>query len=197
MFEIFAAYLKEKAYLTDNELELIKNASVIKRLRKRQYLIQEGDISNYRAFITKGCIRMYLVGADGIEHIVRFAIENWWITDDESYNTGNPTRYNVDALEETEVLIIKKDDLNALFKAIPKFDDLKNKLGAKRFAVSQSRILSNISDTAEEKYDNFIKSYPQFYERVPLHMIASYLGLSRETLSRVRKKYVKNNHTAK
>lgn len=140
---------------------------------------------------------MYLVGADGIEHIVRFAIENWWITDDESYNTGNPTRYNVDALEETEVLIIKKDDLNALFKAIPKFDDLKNKLGAKRFAVSQSRILSNISDTAEEKYDNFIKSYPQFYERVPLHMIASYLGLSRETLSRVRKKYVKNNHTAK
>lgn len=197
MFEIFAAYLKEKAYLTDSELELIENASVIKRLRKRQYLIQEGDISDYRAFITKGCLRMYLVGADGIEHIVRFAIENWWITDDESYNTGNPTRYNVDALEETEVLIIKKDDLNALFKAIPKFDDLKNKLGAKRFEVSQTRILSNISDTAEKKYDNFIKSYPQFYERVPLHMIASYLGLSRETLSRVRKKHAMSNHKTK
>jgi len=197
MFEIFAAYLKEKAYLTDTELELIENASVIKRLRKRQYLIQEGDISDYRAFITKGCLKMYMVGADGIEHIVRFAIENWWITDDESYNTGNPTRYNVDALEETEVLIIKKDDLNALFKAIPKFEDLKNQLGAKRFEVSQNRILSNISDTAEEKYDNFIKSYPQFYKRVPLHMIASYLGLSRETLSRVRKKYAKNNQTAK
>jgi len=195
MFEIFAAYLKEKACLTDTELELIENASVIKKLRKRQYLIQEGDISNYRAFITKGCLRMYLVGADGIEHIVRFAIENWWITDDESYNTGHPTRYNVDALEETEVVIIKKDDLNALFKSIPKLEDLKNKLGAKRYEVSQRRILSNISETAEEKYDNFIKSYPQFYKRVPLHMIASYLGLSRETLSRVRKKYAKNNHS--
>lgn len=193
MFEIFAAYLKEKAGITDTELELIENASVSKRLRKRQYLIQEGDISDYRAFITKGCLRMYLIGADGVEHIVRFAIENWWITDDESYNTGNPTRYNVDALEETEVLIIKKDDLNALFKAIPKFEDLKNKLGAKRFEVSQSRILSNISDTAEEKYDNFIRSYPQFYKRVPLHMIASYLGLSRETLSRIRKKYARRN----
>lgn len=87
--------------------------------------------------------------------------------------------------------MLTKENLNALFKLIPKFQDLKDRLGAKRFEVSQSRILSNISETAEEKYANFIKVYPQFYNRVPLHMVASYLGLSRETLSRVRKKYAR------
>lgn len=189
MFEIFAAYLIEKAGLNDKELKLIEDLTVPKKLRKRQYLLQEGNISDYRAFITKGCLRMYRVSTDGTEHIIRFAVENWWITDDESYNSGKPSKYTIDALEDSELLLITKENLNALFKIIPKFQDLKNRLGAKRFEVSQNRILSNISETAEEKYDNFVKLYPQFYSRVPLHMIASYLGLSRETLSRVRKKY--------
>lgn len=191
MFEIFAAYLIEKAGLNDKELKLIEDLTKPKKLRKRQYLLQEGDISDYRAFIAKGCLRMYRVSNDGAEHIIRFAVENWWITDDESYNSGNPSKYTIDALEDSEVLLITKENLNALFKLIPKFQDLKDRLGAKRFEVSQSRILSNISETAEEKYADFIKVYPRFYSRVPLHMVASYLGLSRETLSRVRKKYAK------
>lgn len=157
MFEIFAAYLIEKAGLNDKELKLIEELTKPKKLRKRQYLLQEGDISDYRAFIAKGCLRMYRVSNDGTEHIIRFAVENWWITDDESYNSGNPSKYTIDALEDSEVLMLTKENLNALFKLIPKFQDLKERLGAKRFEVSQSRILSNISETAEEKYANFIK----------------------------------------
>lgn len=193
MFEIFAAYLMEKAGLNEEELNQIQTLTTIKRLRKRQYLLQEGNISDYRAFVARGCLRMYLLGADGTtEHTVRFAVENWWITDDESYNSGKPAKYMIDALEDSELLLIKKDHLNALFEAIPKFRALKDQLGVRRFEASQKRILSNISESPEEKYLNFIKLYPQFYSRVPLHMIASYLGLSRETLSRVRKKYARD-----
>lgn len=194
MFEIFAAYLRERANLDDNEIQKILDFIVIKKLRKRQYLLQEGHVSDYRAFIARGCLRMYIVSADGTEHIIRFAVENWWMTDDESYNSGAPSKYTIDALEDSELLLIKKEDLNNLFKVIPKFQELKDRLGAKRFEVSQNRILSNISDTAEEKYDNFISLYPQFYSRVPLHMVASYLGLSRETLSRVRKRHLKHRN---
>ncbi len=193
MFEYFAVYLRDKAGLNDEELKLMASVTIVKKLRKRQYLLQEGDISCYNCFIVKGCLRMYRISKDGSEHILRFAVENWWIGDYESYNTGQPTKNNIDALEDSELLLIKKENLNALFQAIPKLQIFKERLEAKNFDVSQNRILSNISETAEEKYNNFIKSYPQIYNRVPLHMIASYLGVSRETLSRVRHQFARQS----
>jgi len=190
MFERFAAYLKEKAGLTDEELKLVAEAAIIpKRLRKRQYLLQEGDICQYNCFIAKGCLRMYRVSADGNEHILRFGIENWWMADYESYNSGRATKNNIDALEDSELLLIKKEDFEALFKSMPKLQTFRERLEARSFDASQNRIFSNISETAEEKYDNFIKTYPDFYSRIPLQMIASYLGVTRETLSRVRQKH--------
>lgn len=188
MFEIFAAYLKEKAGLTDEELKLVEEVTVVKKLRKRQYLLQEGDICHYNYFIIKGCLRMYRLGTDGTEHILRFGIENWWMSDCESYNTGHPCKSNIDALEDSKLLSIEKENFNALCIAIPKLQSFKERQDAANFDISQNRILSNISETAEEKYNNFIKSYPEFYSRVPLQMIASYLGVTRETLSRVRNK---------
>jgi CRP-like cAMP-binding protein len=191
MFEFFAAYLKEKGGLTDKEVNQVKEVTVVKKLRKRQYLLQEGDISHYNSFIAKGCLRLYRVGKDGTEHILKFGIENWWISDYESYNTGLPSKSNIDALEDSELLLIKKEDFDFLCKAIPNFQNFKERLESRSFDVSQNRILSNISETAEEKYENFIKSCPEINRRVPLHMIASFLGVSRETLSRVRQKYIR------
>ncbi len=191
MFKSFAAYLVEKAGLTNEELKLVEDVTVVKKLRKRQYLLQEGDICHYNCFIAKGCLRLYRIGKDGSEHILRFAVENWWMSDYESYNSSRPSKSNIDALENSELLLIEKQNLNALFKAIPKLQIFKERLETKNFDVSQNRILSNISETAEEKYDNFIKAYPEIYRRVPLHMIASYLGVSRETLSRVRQQYAR------
>jgi CRP-like cAMP-binding protein len=189
MFEFLAAYLKENAGLTDEELRRVEGVTVAKKLRKRQYLLQEGDISHYNCFVAKGCLRLYRVGKDGTEHILKFAIENWWISDYESYNSGRPSKGTIDALEDSELLLIKKEDFMTLVEDIPNFQKLVNKLETKSFDVSQNRILSNISDTAEEKYDRFIRAYPEFHARVPLHMIASFLGVSRETLTRVRQKY--------
>jgi CRP-like cAMP-binding protein len=120
MFEIFAAYLKEKGGLTEEEVKLVAEVTVEKKLRKRQYLLQEGDISNFNCFIAKGCLRMYRLGKDGTEHILRFGVEDWWMSDYESYNTNTPTKNNIDALEDSELLLIEKEDLDALCQKIHK-----------------------------------------------------------------------------
>lgn len=191
MFEKFAVYLMEKASLTDEQLEEVRAVTINKRLRKRQYLLQEGDVCHYNCFVAKGCLRLYRVGEDGVEHILRFAVENWWISDQESYNNGIPSKNNIDALEDSELLLIEKNDFNRIVSNFPNFRTFRDTLKARSYDVSQNRIMSNISDTAEEKYTNFIKSYPDIFNRVPLHMIASFLGVSRETLSRIRTQYAK------
>lgn len=191
MFERFAAYLKEKASLTDEQLEQVRAVTINKKLRKRQYLLQEGDVCHYNCFVAKGCLRLYRVGEDGVEHILRFAVENWWISDQESYNNGISSKNNIDALEDSELLLIEKKDFNRIVSDFPNFRTFRDSLKARSYDVSQNRIMSHISDTAEEKYTNFIKFYPGVFNRVPLHMIASFLGVSRETLSRIRNQFAK------
>ncbi|GAA3917929.1 cyclic nucleotide-binding domain-containing protein [Chitinophaga oryziterrae] len=189
MFKAFEIYLKEKADLTPDELDAVRAVSIEKKIRKRQYLLQEGDVCLHNCFIVKGCLRSYRVGEDGTEHILRFAVENWWISDHESYNTGNPSKSNIDALENAEVILIEKTAFIYLMTSIPRFKNFIEGLKSRSFDASQNRIMSNISDTAEEKYQYFMTSFPDIFYRVPLHMIASYLGVSRETLSRIRSKF--------
>jgi len=191
MFEVFAAYLKDNAGLSDQEIGRVEAVSINKRLRKKQYLLQEGEVCHYNCFVAKGCLRLYRVGEDGTEHILKFAVENWWLSDAESYNNAAPSKNNIDALEDCGLLLIEKKEFNNLINISPKFRDFRDQLKSKSYDASQNRIMSNISDNAEEKYWNFIKSYPDVFNRVPLHMIASYLGLSRETLSRIRNHYAK------
>lgn len=189
MFEAFEKYLVEKAGLNEQEVAAVRAVSVEKKLRKRQYLLQEGEICLNNCFIVKGCLRLYLVGEDGAEHMLRFAVENWWMSDQESLNNGIPSKKNIDALEASELILISQLDYLELQKNIPKLRELVDQLKARSFEASQRRILSNISYSAEEKYQNFIKTYPDMFYRIPLHMIASFLGLSRETLSRVRNQF--------
>lgn len=186
MFSSLAKYLVEKGGLTNDELRQIEEVAIAKKIRKRQYLLQEGYISHYISFVVKGCFRLYNIGKNGEEYSMRFAIENWWISDFDSFQSGQPSKYNIDALEDGELLMIKKEKWDALLETIPTFKKLIDKLTARNYEAHQNRILSNISETAEEKYNNFISTYPMIYDRIPLHMIASFLGLSRETLSRVR-----------
>jgi len=186
MFEVFAAYLKEKAGLDAEGINMVRNVSIERRLRKRQYLLQEGDVCHYNCFVANGCLRMYTVGADGAEHMLRFAVENWWISDRESYNNATASKCNIDALENSEVILIDKPDFQMLLATIPGLKNFIDQLLAKSYDAIQSRVIGAISYTAEEKYLNFIQRFPSLFNRIPLHMIASYLGISRETLSRVR-----------
>jgi CRP-like cAMP-binding protein len=190
MFEAFEKYLKEKANLDAEEISAVRAVSIEKKIRKRQYLLQEGNVCHYNCFIVKGCLRNYKVDNNGIEHILRFAVENWWISDRESYNNGNPSKCNIDALENCEVILIDKLDFIHLLNTIPKFKKFIDILLARSYDAIQERVMGAISYSTEERYQNFVTQFPDIFYRVPLHMIASYLGVSRETLSRVRSQFV-------
>jgi CRP-like cAMP-binding protein len=191
MFVVFQKYLQEKASFTDKEIELIESVSKIKKLRKRQYLLQQGDVWKFNAFVCKGFVRSYFVDDKGVEHIMNFAPENYWTGDRESLTTGLPSKYNIDVIEDSEILMINSIDFDMLCKSIPTFNDFINTILHNSFLASQQRIHSNITYSAEEKYNNFITKQLHIANRVPLHMIASYLGISAETISRIRTRATK------
>lgn len=174
--------------LSPNEEKYFLSILKQRSLRKRQYLLQAGDVCRYENFVTKGCLRAYTVDQEGEEHIAMFAMEDWWISDLYSFLTGTPATQHIEAMEESEVLQIEKDDLEKLYIEIPKFDRLMRLLLQNAFVATQQRILASISQTAEEQYLNFIKKYPALEQRVPQHQIASYLGITPETISRIRRK---------
>ena len=186
MFEIFRKYIEGRISLTEEQFGRLQGLCIIKKLRKKQYLLQEGDTWKYHAFITKGCMRTYSIDEKGLEHIIYFGIENWWIGDKESLMFNQPSKYNIDAVEDSEVVLFTDPNFNLACKEIPAFNDMINNILQRSFANSQSRIQAAISYTAEEKYLNFLSKYPGFATRIPQSMIASYLGITPETLSRVR-----------
>ncbi len=186
MFDIFRKYLENKIALSDEDFALIESVSLFKKLRKHQYLLQAGEVCRFNAFVCKGFLRYYYVDDKGQEHIMQFSPENYWTGDRESMETGLPSKYNIDAIETSELLLLTKENFEMIRKTIPAFNDFVNTTLQKNIAVLQERIHVSISFSAEEKYSNFISKYPSIGNRVPLHMIASYLGMSAETLSRIR-----------
>ena len=193
MFEQFKEYIGQKATLTEADYAKIEAVCIFKKLRKKQYLLQEGDVWKYNAFITKGLVRFYSVDESGRENIVSFAKENWWTGDRASLLTGEPSKNNIDAIEDTELILITKTNFDRLCRDIPAFNDMVNAILNKSFITSQNRIHSAIAFTAEQKYLDFVQKYPDLSLRVPQAMIASYLGITPETLSRVRKETVKKH----
>jgi CRP-like cAMP-binding protein len=182
-------YIESKSLLNLNDEEklLVQEAFKVKHLRKRQYLLQEGDICKYMAFVVKGAGRMYAINESGQENIIRFAIESWWLGDYESYNLRTPSLYHIEMIEDSDVLLITYDHLQKLLKAVPAIDLMVREIDQKGTIATQKRIHSAISLSADERYDLLSKTYPDFIVRFPQSMIASYLGISPETLSRIRK----------
>jgi CRP-like cAMP-binding protein len=188
MFAAFEEYLVSKATFTPAEIQRIQAVSVIKSLHKRQFLLHAGEVWAHNAFVTSGCLRTYTIDAKGAEHVMNFAVENWWIGDRQSLTSGQPSTYNIDAVEESTVLLIKREDFDQLRHDIPTLNELVNNVLHNSFLSSQNRIHASISYSAEEKYRDFLQKYPAFALRIPQHMVASYLGMTTETLSRVRRK---------
>jgi len=187
IFEIFKQYTSRYVKLTDEEVERIESVCIHKKLRKQKYLLQEGDLWKLHAFIAKGCFRTYSVNEKGVEHIVGFGISNWWVGDLESLKSGKPSKFNIDAVNNSEVILIPDRDFNKLLIELPAFNKMVNTIHDRSFMAAQRRILSFISHSAEEKYLTFLEMYPGFTACIPKKMIASFLGITRETLSRVRK----------
>jgi CRP-like cAMP-binding protein len=189
MYDALFEYIETRSglRLTEDERAVIEGKFHHKRLRRKQYFLQEGDICKQIAFVVKGAARMYSIDNKGHEHIVRFALETWWLGDHESFNLLTPSRFHIEMLEDTDLLVIATGNAHELRDQVKGFD-LTIKAMDKQLAVAtQKRIHASISMTAEERYDDLVKTYPQFLQRFPQNMVASYLGVSPETLSRMRK----------
>jgi CRP-like cAMP-binding protein len=172
--------------LTGEEIDLIQRFFIPKKFRKRQYFLQEGEVCKHTAFIVKGAMRQYNVSEKGEEHIIKLFIENAWASDYESVINKTPSIYFIDAWEETVALVIAKTDLVHLLERIPLLLQWIRKLDNNFVIDSDRRISASIRLTADERYFDLEKNYPEFIQRFPQHIIASYLGINRETLSRIR-----------
>jgi CRP-like cAMP-binding protein len=173
--------------LTSDEESMVVAAFQPKKLRKKQYFLQEGHVCKYVGFIVKGAMRQYSIDDKGVEHIVQLFIENWWASDRESAVMLTPSRYNIDAWEDTELLIATAGDMLDLITRLPAFGQMTRIMDQRSFIASQRRLNSTISNSAEKRYEEFAENHPQFIQRFPQHIIASYLGITKDTLSRVRK----------
>lgn len=190
MFPEFKDYIKDQANLSDEQMELMRSLAIEKTLRRKEFLLRQGEVCRYKIFITKGLLRTFSTRENGSEHIMRFSPENSWTTDPESFDNSTPSHLNIAALEASEVVLWTKKNLRYMVTTIPGLKSYFDNLIYKSGNILRQRVLSAISLTAEEKYDEFVKNYSQIYGRVPLHMVASYLGVTRETLSRIRRAQV-------
>lgn len=188
MHQIIISYINNHNIepLTKEEELLIVSSFKHKRLRKKQYFLQEGEVSKYTGFIVKGALRQYSVDENGTEHILHLYTENYWATDRESSIMLTPSRYNIDAWEDTELLVISRAEMLELMEKIPSLVKLMQKLDERNAIASHRRLNSTISSNAEERYKEFAENHPQFIQRFPLRIIASYIGITKSTLSRIR-----------
>ena len=187
-FNIILRNVSRHITLTKSEAEIFRSLLTYRRYRKRQYVLQEGNVCRQENYVLSGSLRAYHIDRDGFEHVTLFAIEDWWISDLGSILTQTPATLNIDALEDTEVLQIDPPSLDTLYEKVPKFERFFRILLQNAFVVHQRRILDIIARTAEERYEDFSGRYPAFLQRIPQKHIAAYLGITPEFLSRIRRK---------
>src|SRR5690554_3018352 len=186
MFEQLEKSILEKVSLSKEEWERIRNRFLPRRMRRRQFLLQEGDICNRLTFIEKGALYSYTTDEKGGQRVIQFGFEGWWIADLLSFFTQQPSRNTIEILEDSELLIIDRQDHEELLQEIPVYETYTRLLYENAYVSLQQRVENSLGLTAEEKYSRFINQHPDCLNRLPLHLIASYLGITAETLSRVR-----------
>ncbi len=187
MFDKLRIHIAEKVQLTDEEFTLATTFFIPKKVRKKQYLLQAGDVCKAIAFVSDGCLRSYTLDDKGEEHIVQFAIDGWWISDLQSMLTSQPATMNIDALEDSQVLLLERSSQEKLCLALPQVEHFFRLLLEGNYNAARMRISDLISSSAEDRYLHFLKTYPDIVQRVPQSQIASYLGITPQSLSRIRK----------
>ena len=186
MTQLFIDNIEKYFTLSEAEKETILGLTQIKKLRKKEFLLLEGEVSKCSAFVLSGCLRSYFVDTNGFEHILQFAIEDWWITDMMSITTQTAANLNIDAIQDSELLILTRENQLELFEKCPKMEKYFRIITEKGMANIQTRLLENMSLPAVQRYKNLTKKYPKIVEKVPQKLIASFLGITPEFLSKLR-----------
>ncbi|MEO6870164.1 MAG: Crp/Fnr family transcriptional regulator [Ginsengibacter sp.] len=181
-------YVARYVQLTDEEISHFTSFLKIKNVKKRQFIVQPGFVCKHKSYVLKGAFRAYLVDNDGKEHTLAFAIEDWWISDYSSLIYQEPATLFVEALENATLIQITYEDEQTFLREIPKLEKFERIITQRSLAFHQKRILSNLTKTAEERYEEFINKYSEVAKRVPQYALASYLGFSTEYLSKIRNK---------
>lgn len=187
MYELILRNVSRFIELTPEEIRFFTSLFKTKTVRKKQYLLQEGAVCRYEYFVNRGCLRTFFVDNKGLEHNVQFSVEDWWTGDMYSFLTQKPGRFSIVAVEDSELLYIDHPSLEELYKKIPKFEKFFRHLLQNAFIALQERLLSGMSETAEERYINFRRKYASMDKRIPQNQVASFLGITPESLSRVRR----------
>ncbi|CAM1349634.1 Crp/Fnr family transcriptional regulator [Tenacibaculum insulae] len=186
------SYINKYIDLTSDEEALLLSKIVRRKYLKDQYIVQQGDVCKTECFILSGCTKTFYVDDEGQEHIVMFAIEDWWTSDMGSFITQTPADYNIQCIENTELFQISYNIIEELYIEIPKLERFFRKIIERALVASQKRIVSNFSLTAKERYLLFKETYPKIEQRVPQYMIASYLGITKEFLSKIKSQLIQN-----
>ncbi|MBB6330219.1 CRP-like cAMP-binding protein [Chryseobacterium sediminis] len=193
MFDVLLSHIENKVDITDEQKSRIQSFFTLKKLRRKQYLLQEGDICKSLSFVSRGLLKSFFLDEKGNEHINMFAFEGWWISDFNSFINQEKSVLNIDAIEETEVLMITLENYEKMLLEIPVMDRYFRILYQNSLVTKDYRLIVSNGYTAEEKYLQLARKNPEMIKRVPHSLIASYLGLAPETVSRIRKKNSLNN----
>ncbi|OYW79719.1 MAG: cyclic nucleotide-binding protein [Sphingobacteriia bacterium 28-36-52] len=191
MFEVFFSQVKDKVLLSEAEQKLVKTFFSPKKIRKKQYLLQEGNICRHLAFVEKGLLRSYNVDEKGIEHMIHFAWEGWWMADMLSFLSIEPSTYHIDAIEDAELLLISRTNFEEMLLSVPVMERYFRILFQNNIISKERRLISSISNSAEEKFIHLSTTNPELIKRIPQQLVASYLGITPETLSRIKNKLAK------
>jgi CRP-like cAMP-binding protein len=195
-FDFLRANFEKRLALTTAESDTLNAEFQLRKVRKKQAIIQPGFVAQHRNFVVEGALRAYVIDHKGLDHTIQFAIEDWWITDYNSYVNQQPATMFVEALEESTILQIDYHREQALKKSDHKFETLFRMMAEKAAAFQQRRVISALTFSAEERYREFLEMYPSVVQRLPQYALASYLGMTTEFLSKIRNNRVKKKNLA-
>ncbi|OPC66470.1 Crp/Fnr family transcriptional regulator [Elizabethkingia bruuniana] len=184
-------HIQRRENLTEDEVETFVDSFAETKIKKRQFIVQPDFTAQYRHYIVEGAFRAYVVGDGGNDHTISFAIEDWWITDYNSYIYQQPATMFVVALEDSIILRIPYEQEQELKKANHKFETIFRNMAERGLAFQQRRMIANLTLSAEERYDDFLFKYPHIVQRLPQYALASYLGMTTEFLSKIRNNKVR------
>lgn len=179
-------HIRKFVNLEQTDITILESSLDISKIKKKENVLQEGQICNTMYFVAKGCFRQYIINSKGTEQTLQFAIENWWITDYLSYYNEAPSNFYIQAIENCDVIAIQKPVLESLLIKIPKLERYFRIVSQKTFGAAQMRIKFLFTMSAEERYHYFSSQNPEFVQRVPQYMLASYLDFSAEFMSKIR-----------